>query len=517
MKRSLALTMALAVLLGLSFQLGRAADQPKRGGTINISLRKDLTLLNPLVGTKSTDHVVRELMFEALVGLDLKGKIQPHLAESWEVSSDGKHYTFKLRRGVKFHNGQEMTAADAKWTMDYTRNPKNAAYGLRRLALVDRVETPNKYSLQIHLKRASPAFLSTLATIQAFSVIPKESLKEGIDQPTTFPPGTGPFKFVEWKPNRRTVYERFDDYWGHKAYLDKIVIRPIGRGSVRLTALRAGDVDLIDRTPYEWVRRIVEGKVKGVSHAGADTAAWRTLKFNVADPPFNNRKLRHAIAYALDKQEILQAAFFRFGDPIDQKYPKGHAWYLEGVRFPSRDLNKAQALLKESGYKGETIKLMAYPGNMEIMGTVLQAQLKKIGINMEIDVLEYGSYTARQRKGDYAFMFYGGSFDADPSTTYSTDLMCEPNLRKRGSNVSGYCDKEMDATFNKAATELDQGKRQALFKQILTKVSEDLPEIYIGFVPRFYAFREYVKNFTSDGEGHFMYRGGGLNYTWLDK
>ncbi len=146
--------------------VSNAQDQPKRGGTLTFSTRKDLTMMNPLVRTSSTDKALRGLMYESLLDMDLKGNIRPNLAESWEVSKDGTVYTFHLRKGVKFHNGQEMTADDAKFAIDYTKNPKNAAYGFSRLALVDRAETVDKHTLKIYLKKASPGFLSLLANIQ---------------------------------------------------------------------------------------------------------------------------------------------------------------------------------------------------------------------------------------------------------------------------------------------------------------------------------------------------------------
>ena len=208
---------------------------------------------------------VRGLIFEPLLGLDLNGKIQPNLAEQWSISKDGKLYTFKLRRGVKFHNGQEMKAEDVKFAIDYTLEPRNGAYGHSDLSPVKRVVVADEYTLEIHLKKASPVFLSLLTSIRAFSVIPKESLEGGVKRISVFPPGTGPFKFVEWKPKRRIVLERNEDYWGHKAFVDRVVLRPIRNATVRFTALRTGDVDMVDTTPLEWVQQVVKGNIKGIN------------------------------------------------------------------------------------------------------------------------------------------------------------------------------------------------------------------------------------------------------------
>ena len=223
--------------------------------------------MNPLVRTSSTEKRIRDLIFESLLGLDGSGKIQPNLAESWKVSKDGKTYTFQLRKGVKFHNGQEMTAEDAKFAIDYTLNPKSGAYGLNDLSQVEGVQAAGRYTLKVFLKDANPVFPTLLSSIRSFSVIPKGSLEVGMRKPPKFPPGTGPFKFVEWVPGQRIVFDRFDDYWGHKAYLDRVVMKVISNSAVRFTTVRTGEVDLIARAPYDWIKKIVAGEIKGVDVA----------------------------------------------------------------------------------------------------------------------------------------------------------------------------------------------------------------------------------------------------------
>ena len=160
--------LALGLMLVFFVPLLGAADTPKQGGTLRMAIRKDMRLMNPLVGTQSTERRIRSLMFEPLLGIDLQGRIQPNLAESWKVSKDGKLYTFYLRKGVKFHNGQEMTAEDVKFAIDYTRNPKNGAYGFTNLAVISRAEAADKYTLKLRLKTGSPAFLTSLTSIRSF-------------------------------------------------------------------------------------------------------------------------------------------------------------------------------------------------------------------------------------------------------------------------------------------------------------------------------------------------------------
>jgi len=368
------------------------------------------------------------------------------------------------------------------------------------------------------MKSASTAFLSSLTDIKTFSVVPKGSLPEGVSKLDRYPAGTGPFRFVEWQPQQRILLERHEGYWKNKPYVEKLVLRPISNDQVRFTALRAQDIDMAEQPPFEWAKQIADGKLKGVSFTEATFGGFYRLTFNMTRPPFDDRRMRLAVAHAVDRRELLHAAFLGFGEPSDQNYPKGYAWYHEGVPTPAYNLDKARALLKEAGYKGEPIDILE---DQEIvnqtLATTLQAQMKKIGMNMKLDVLEVGAYTARHRAGDFAIGFSGGSPKVDPSATYGPHLRCEPDLKKRASNTSGYCDQEMEALLQKAELELEPGKRKTLFKEIEAKILRDLPFIIIGFVPDFITYRDYVKGFATDHDGSLQWWGGGLSHAWLDK
>ncbi len=513
----------IAVWLLISFAFyspaQSAAAQPKRGGTLTMGITRDMAVMNPLVDTGSTQKRIRDLMFEPLLGIDLKGNLHPRLAESWKVSKDGKLYTLRLRRGVRFHNKQEMTAEDVKFAIDYSMNPKNGAYGYAALAVVDRVEVSDKYTIHLHMKRSSPGFVYTLAEIRSFSVVPKESVAEGVRKPAKFPPGTGPFRLVEWQPQQRIVFERFDDYWGHKAFLDRVVLRIISDPTVGFNALRAGDIDMMERAPYEWIKAVGEGKVKGVGFAESRYSAGRAIQFNVADPPFNNKKLRLAVAHAIDRKEMLQAAFFGFGQTSDQLYPKGHKWYIEGIAAPAHDLNKARALLKDAGYKGEVIELLAsLGGTQDAESATFQAQLKKIGMHINIKMADRSSNIELRRKGQYSFTFSGDpGVNPNPVDLYLPIHICESEPRNRNQNETGYCDKDVDAWLKAAAAEHDDHALHALMTKVVARLNEDLPSLTIGHTSRYFALRDYVKGFTTAYDGEFTWWGGGLNYTWLEK
>jgi len=296
-------------------------------------------------------------------------------------------------------------------------------------------------------------------------------------------------------------------------------LRVINDITVRFTALRAGDVDIVERAAYEWIREIADNKVKGLNFVQSRYAAGRAIEFNVVDPPFNNKKLRLAVAHALDRKEFLHAAYFGFGEPSDQRYPKGHKWYIEGAPAPAYDLNRARNLLKEAGYKGEAIEIMGNLGEQaEVEAAVIQSQLRKIGMNIQIRMLDRGAAFDMRRKGQYAFKLAGGgTVGPDPVDAYLPIHVCEPDPRNRNQNETGYCDKEMDALLQRAYAEHDLNKLRELLKRVVGKINDDVPELSVGFAPRFFAVRDFVKGFTTTHDGEFQWSGGGLSQTWLDK
>jgi ABC-type transport system substrate-binding protein len=213
----------------------------------------------------------------------------------------------------------------------------------------------------------------------------------------------------------------------------------------------------------------------------------------------------------------MQAAYFGLADTADQRFPNGHFWYFGDVKSPQFDPNKAKALLKEAGYKGETLELMGNRGEVaDVEGAAIQAQLKRVGVKIEIKILERASALEFRRQGKYMFKLAGGSDYPDPLPAY-VEYTCEPDPRKRRMNESGYCDKEYDALIKKAESEVDLEKRKSIFKQAVAKLADDVPLVVLGFTPRFFAFREHVKGFVTNASGDFQPWGGGLSQAWIDK
>ncbi|MGH8545291.1 MAG: ABC transporter substrate-binding protein [Gammaproteobacteria bacterium] len=460
-------------------------------------------------------------MYEALLDFNLKGEIVPALAESWTISKDGLEYVLKLRSGVKFHNGQEMTAEDVKWSAEYVMDPKNGATGFSLLKPVKSIEVLDKQRIAFKLEEPTAPFLSTLASIRSFVVVPKSSVARGEKTVPAFPPGTGPFAFKNWDTRVQTVLVRNKNYWQKGLpYLDEVIFKPVDDGNVRLSSLRAGDVQMIERTPHSYASKIKSGAIRGIKAVEARAGGFKRLIFNVLEPPFNNRSLRLAVAHAIDKKQYLQGAFWGFGTPTDQRYPPGHPWFVKMPQI-KRDVSKVKALLKEAGVGSDfQVELLGQKGD-EAEQQILQQQLASAGIKMKINLMEYGVYRENQRQRTWQMIIFGGRIQPDPHLIYGVEYICDEaeqaKLKRSTRNLAGYCNKEVDALLAEAGRITDVQERRKLYAKAIRQITEDVSEVPLGFYPRFYAHSDKVKGFVTDDTGSINATRFGILKTWIDQ
>jgi peptide/nickel transport system substrate-binding protein len=518
MKKGVILICLCVLLLSVGYS---SAQAPKRGGKLVFALESDVSTMNPFVRMISTDQLMRSLMYETLLDWDLKGKIVPALAESWTISKDGKEYTLKLRSGVKFHNGRDMTAEDVKWSIEYALEPKNGATGFSLMKPVEAVTILDRRRIQLKLKEPTAAFLSTLASLRGFIVVPKDSIPQAAKTVPEFPPGTGPFAFSKWETRVQTVLVRHKDYWQKGLpYLDEVVFKPVEDATVRLSSLRAGDVQMIERVPYQFVSKIKSGELKGIATVEARAAGFKRLIFNVLEPPFDNRALRLAVAHAIDKKQYLQGSFWGFGTPTDQRYPPGHPWFTKMPEI-KRDPARVKALLKEAGVGSDfELELLGQQGD-EAEQQILQQQLASAGIKMKIKLMEYGSYVQKQNQREWQMIIFGGRMQEDPHLVYGVEYICpemeQAKAKRSTRNLAGYCKTEVDDMLAEAGRVNDLKKRQELYTKAIRQINEDVPEVALGFYPRFYGHSDKVKGFLTDDTGSINGTQYGVVKTWVDR
>ncbi len=495
-------------------------DTPTRGGTLVFGNAKELANPQPFIATESVSQYIKEAMYEPLLAFDRDAKLHGLLAESWEGTERGRIWTFKLRKGVKFHDGKEMTAADVVWTAQYIADPGNAAFGRAIFKNVEKAEAVDGQTVRFTLKGPTAVFPSSIAAIRAFPIIPANSLVPGATKVDGAPPpGTGPFKFEKWVPGDQTTVVRFDDYWDGAPYLDRVVFKLIADDNARLNALRAGDLQAAERIPVEWVRRIDAGEIKGIKHFGARLSGFRRLVFNHKAPVFQDRRLREAIAYAIDRQKFLQEVAWGYGVATNLKLPPGSPWEKEaGLVDRNQDLARSKRLQQEAGYKGQPIVSIGRRGEHNEIWESLSLMLKAAGINVKVEITESGVYDNRQQKGDFDLTLRGGRTAEDPSEALKADYYCEKGA-ERFANFAGYCNPEVDRLFDQLELEPDQAKRMATFKQLARTMYDDVIEVPLGFTgDRFFAWLDpLVQNFEPTEGGGYTHRFGGLKKTWLKK
>jgi peptide/nickel transport system substrate-binding protein len=500
--------------------LGALALASKRGGTLRFGIASDITSLNPFQRAISINKHVGSLAFECLLTWDKDEELKPALATAWETSKDGLQYLFKLRKGVKFHDGREMTAEDVIWAMQYVQDPKNGAYGRDILLPIASVSASDPWTIRVVMKEPFVPFLAGLSSgFSAFPVVPKGSVAPGREKMVLYPSGTGPFMMTEYKPNQAIVVKKFDHYWQREIpYLDAIRFRPVEDDTVRFTALRAGDLDVVEKLTYEQVLRVKKGEIRDLELLAVEGSGYAGLIFNTESPPFNNPKLRHAVAFAIDKPGIIEGVTWGIGSVNDQKMQRGSRWFVRLLER-KRDLARARALVKEAGYpnglkvKAQISKTWPNPDLMQLV----QRQLEEIDIHVELELVDSARDQEIKRTGNFAISTQGAPIYIDPDLAYFKFFHTEKGPIKL-TNPARYSNPRVDSLLEQGRREADFQKRYQMYKEAVEIIHEEAPQITLGFAPAVTAYRSYVKGFEVRRlMGDLFYGVGGFGTTWLDR
>ena len=495
--------------------------EERRGGTLMFGTSKAVDSPHPFTTTVSVDGYIKEAWLEPLIQASGSDLI-PVLATSWVSNDDSTTWTFHLRRGVKFHNGQEMTSADVVWTINYVKDADNAARGHAEIdTAVESIEAVDDYTVRLNMKGSQPSFPLTISAIKALPIIPAGSLETGEIQVSTGTPGTGPFRFDEWVPSNRTVVTRFDDYWGGKPYLDKIVFQLISSATGRANALRTGELDIAERLAPTFANRVLAGEVRGLTVDAPFLSGYRRILINTTSPVFRDKNVRLAAIYGMDMQKLLDEAFFGLGDLVQLPVPPGSVWDVALEECCPKllgDPDRAKELLAASAYSSEPVRLIIQRGR-EAVGESISRQLREVGFNIQMQVMESAIYGERQVSGDFDLTPEGGSFDGDPVLDSQARWRCEEGER-RISNKSGHCNPELDAAIDAyfEATSLDE--RVERFKVAYKLFQDEVTVKHMGWnYTRFFGWNANVRNFEHRGEGSYTQApvGGGLWRVWLEE
>ncbi|KPL72002.1 hypothetical protein ADN00_16005 [Ornatilinea apprima] len=487
---------------------------PKRGGTLTFAMKEDVTSMDPLKAIQYGDIRLNVLVAQQLVAPDRDGKFVGVLAESWTASEDGKEWIFNLRKGVKFHNGAEMKADDVKWVFDRIMAEDSGAAmrgTFTGIGLV--VEVVDDYTVKMTIESGQGPFLSYLALLNRSAIVHKDTYAEDGTVPAII--GTGPFKMVESKPGELYRLAKFEDYWKEgEPYLDEVVLRVITDPSVRLNAMRTGEVDMAEELPIADVKALVDNPDPNFTVQVYYFNSGARFVLNHTRPPFNNLEARKAVQYAFDREAYNEAVYFGLGQVHNQPFVPNDGWYLD-VPMVMPDLTKAQEAFAASGLPQGTEITMLLMANQKDAAEIIDAMLSQVGFKVKFEIVDSAAWTARGQKLDYDLLMgtMTGIFDPDRPYGYLQSTS--------GGNwlVGGYNNPDMDALVIAGRGESDIEKRKEIYRQVLTLNQEDVATMYVVGLPWVEAWQNYVKGYQPGTSPVLMMMDAsdGLNTTWLDK
>lgn len=481
--------------LGTTTLVARAqTPEPTYGGTFIYAQRAEMEHLNPALTVSGEVHAGAAQVYNALLRQNDDLTMRPSLAESWEVSPDGRTYTFHLVEGVKWHDGQPFTSADVKFTIEQIILPYHQQ-GEAMFGRVASIETPDDNTVVFTLDGAFPPFLQYLS-LDGAPILPKH-LWEGTDileNPLNFAPvGTGPFIFQEWVRGSHVEFARNPDYWDDgKPYLDRVVIRFMPDPNARIQALEAGEVDAVfGYFPFSEYARLAADPRFATTTAGSERSASISthLVFNLREEPFSNLEVRQAIAHALDKALIVQLSTFGINKQAMAHIPMGLDWSNPDTRQYEYDVALAEEMLDAAGYPWDA-NGVRFTANLKWNTTdaehtkaaeIIAQLLEAVGIQVELVPLESATWEDQVFiNSDFDMTLRGIGTGPDPGISALWRSYHSANIKpERLHNNMAYANDRVDELFDLAATEVDLEKRNDYFKEIQAILMEELPSIPI--------------------------------------
>src|SRR5262244_1050043 len=505
-----------AALGGLVHQSEAAKRHPQRGGILHYGSRTDVAGLDAHRHNQNHQIHATAAMYDGLTDIDQRGNLVPSLAESWEPNKELSTWTFRLRQGVLFHNGRELDAEAVKLNLLRIQNPAiGEPFTRGAIANVDSVEVLDKYTVRINATVPDATIPISIMRYPIVLMAPG-SFETSAERPI----GTGPFKFVSWTRWAETRLVRFENYWetdaeGHSLpYLDEIIGKPKREDSVRLTALRTGQINLMDNMAYADVERFKK------SHSDQFNS-WNLhlggvfVVFNFRQGPFQDKVVRTAAAHAIDRQAIHNSVFYRQGDMLDQVYPRGNPWHLEGSRSLEYDPDKAKSLLKEARAAGTAIEMICYANlayNRE-SAQIVQEMWNSVGFKVNLKPLDEVPLRETLNKGGFHGHIQGNSYRFDPDSFFERNLHSKSDYAQ---SLSGWSNARYDQLVEEAKKTLDQARRKELYTEAWNIVNVELPHFHLHELTMTSVAAKQVKGYQPCVVGPFTYRGGGIRTAYIE-
>ena len=459
------------------------------------------TNLDPRVGIDASSERIHELIFDDLLERDEHLNVRPALAERWDIP-DRLTYIFHLHHGVKFHDGRPLTSRDVKWTFDSMlqgkiRSTKTAAY-----RFVDRVEAPNDYTVVFHLKEPFATLLWNLSD-GAMGIVPYGSGDEISRQPI----GSGPFRFISAEPDKEVIIERNSDYWGEKARLERVRFMVVPDTTTRALELRKGSADIVNNAlTSDLVLALEREPNLEVLHGPGTVLNY--LAFNLRDPILKDVRVRRAIAFAINRQPMIEYLWRGFAQPAASVLPRQSWAYNAEVPGYDYDPQRARQILDTAGYRavgGVRFHLTMKTSTKEttrLIAAVLQQQLREVGIALDIRTFEFATFFSDVTSGAYqlySLRWIGGNEDPDIFEYAFHSAKFPPH----GANRSYYSNSRIDALIDQARSELDQNARKQLYAEIQQILADELPYVNLWYLDNMLVHSKRVQGLTLNPSGNY--------------
>jgi peptide/nickel transport system substrate-binding protein len=476
-----------------SFQL--PDKPPAYGDIIVLGDIGDASNLIPILASDSPSHSIASMIYNGLVKYDKNMNIVGDLAESWVITEDGLVITFHLRKGVKWHDGQPFTAKDVLYTYQVTVDPKTPTAYAGDFLKVKKAEALDDHTFRVtYDKPFAPALISWSSSLLPRHLLEgKDITKSGLSRQ---PIGTGPYIFKEWVAGQKIVLVSNPDYFESQPYIDGRVTRIIPDTATMFLELRARNIDMMGLTPLQYTRQTQNNLFRQNFEKYRYLAfAYTYLGYNLKHPFFVDKRVRQAISYAINKEEIISGVLLGLGKPATGPYKPGTWAYNENVRKYSYNPEKARELLRAAGWtktnkdgilekagRPFTFELITNQGNetRQKCAEIIQRQLKEVGIDVKIRILEWAAFVNDFiNKRRFEAVILGWTIPLDPD---AFDVWHSSKTAPQELNFISYKNPEVDALLEQARSMFDQKQRKKYYDRFQEMLAEDQPYTFL-YVP----------------------------------
>ncbi len=472
------------------------AQAPKRGGTLRMSVDQAAAKLNPLLTRVNPEYLLAELLYSSLTRLDLNMAAAPDLAESWSNSADLTEWTFKLRKGVVFHDGSPCTSADVVATFEAILDPKTASPARQNIGPVEKVTAADETTVVFKLTGPYADLPVALAYTNA-KIVPAAVIKQGLARLDREAVGTGPFKLVSFEPERQVVVERNPNYYDKaRPYLDRVQIVVYPDPSAEVSALIAGDTDLMLNTvPTEFARL---QKAAGVKALRQPSGQFCNVNMACDKPPFNDARVRQALALTIDRAAMVNFVTEGYGTPgNDTPLNKAYRFWSD-LPLKKPDIAAAKKLLADAGHaKGLDLTLIASdrPGVRTQLAVATREMAKPAGFNINVQTMPHATYLDQVwKKGS----FYIGFYNMQPTADAIFALLYTSNAAW---NETRWNNAAFDKLVGEARTTVDEARRRQLYAEAQKLMHAEVPSMIPVFFDLLAAQRDYVQGYQLHPRG----------------